>query len=40
LSLKLIVSSAEKSWSATAGAANRAGEWKTFKFIIFSLGAD
>jgi hypothetical protein len=40
LSLKLIASSAVKSWSEMAGVANGAGEWKIFKFITFSRGAD
>jgi hypothetical protein len=38
--LKPIASSAGKSWSETAGAANRAGGWKVFKSITFSGGAD
>jgi len=37
---KRIASSAAKSWSETAGVANRAGEWKIFKSTIFNRGAD
>jgi hypothetical protein len=40
LTLKLIASSAVKSWSETAGVANRVGVWKVFKSITFSRGAD
>jgi hypothetical protein len=40
LILKLIASSAVKSWSEMAGVANRAGEWRTFKSITFSREAD
>jgi hypothetical protein len=40
LTLKLIASFAGKSWSETAGDANRAGEWKIFKSITFSGGAE
>jgi hypothetical protein len=40
LTLKLIASSAGKSWSGMAGDVNRAGAWKIFKFITFSRGAD
>jgi hypothetical protein len=36
LTLKLIVSSAGKSWSEMDGDVNRAGEWKIFKSITFS----
>jgi hypothetical protein len=39
LNLKLIVSCAGKSWSETAGVANRAGGWKVFKFTTFSGAA-
>jgi hypothetical protein len=38
LILKLIASSAGKSWSAMAGVANRAGGWMIFKFTTFSRG--
>jgi hypothetical protein len=31
-----IGSSAVKFWNAMASVANRAGEWKAFKFITFS----
>jgi hypothetical protein len=40
LILKLIASSAVKSWSETAGAANRAGALRIFKYITFNGGAD
>jgi len=36
----IIACFAEKSWSATAGGANRVGEWRIFKSITFSLGAN
>ena len=39
LALKLIASSATKSWCETAGVANRAGEWRVFKSITSSRGA-
>jgi len=38
--LQLIASFAVKSWSETAGDVNRAGEWKIFKSIISSGGAN
>ena len=38
--LKLIASSAVKSWSETAGVANGAGAWKVFKSITFGRGAN
>jgi len=40
LTLRLIASFAVKFWSATAGVANRADEWKIFKSIISSGGAN
>jgi len=40
LDLAPIDSSAGKSWSEMAGDANGAGEWKIFKSITFSRGAD
>jgi hypothetical protein len=40
LILKLIASFAVKFWSEMAGVANRAGEWKVFKSITLSGGAD
>jgi hypothetical protein len=40
LTLKLIASSAVKSWSETAGVANRAGEWRVFKSITSSREAN
>jgi len=40
LPLKRIANSAGKFWSATAGVANHAGEWRIFKFITFNGGAD
>jgi hypothetical protein len=36
LTRKRIASYAEKSWSEMDGAANRAGEWRIFKFITFN----
>jgi hypothetical protein len=39
LTLKLIASSAVKSWIEMDGAVNRAGGWKVFKSITFSGGA-
>jgi hypothetical protein len=40
LALKFIASSAVKFWSEMAGVANRAAEWRIFKFITFSGEAD
>jgi hypothetical protein len=40
LILKRIVTFAGKFWSETAGVANRAGGWKTFKSITFSREAN
>jgi hypothetical protein len=37
--LKLTVSSAGQSWSATAGVANYVGKSKIFKYITFSRAA-
>jgi len=40
LTLQLISSFVVKFWSEMGGDANRAGEWKIFKSITFSRGAD
>jgi hypothetical protein len=38
--LKLIASSAVKSWSEMVGVSNGVGEWRIFKSITFDGGAD
>jgi hypothetical protein len=40
LILKLIASFGLKFWSEMDGVANHVGEWKIFKSITFSRGAD